>query len=111
VKAFAGQRNSKAMDWLHRVLMVVLVLSCVGCQQKETQASQQSQPAQAQADVAVKAPGEAKLGDTTNCAVHRQHKIVVTAATPKVEYQGKTYYFCCPVCANKFGERPQDYVK
>lgn len=32
------------------------------------------------------------------------------AATPKSEYQGKTYYFCCDLCKQLFDREPQKYV-
>ncbi len=32
-------------------------------------------------------------------------------ARASTEYQGKTYYFCCPGCKNAFEKDPQQYVK
>ena len=32
-------------------------------------------------------------------------------AAGKSEYNGKTYYFCCPGCKAQFDRNPQDYVK
>ena len=32
-------------------------------------------------------------------------------AAGKSEYQGKTYYFCAPVCKTKFDKNPGAYVK
>jgi YHS domain-containing protein len=26
------------------------------------------------------------------------------------EYKGQTYYFCCPVCKQKFDQEPQRYA-
>ncbi len=26
------------------------------------------------------------------------------------EYEGKTYYFCCPMCIDKFKENPELYI-
>jgi YHS domain-containing protein len=31
--------------------------------------------------------------------------------TPTVEYNGKTYGFCCPGCDQKFAENPEKYSK
>lgn len=31
-------------------------------------------------------------------------------AAGKSEYQGKTYYFCAPVCKTRFDENPQKYL-
>ena len=59
----------------------------------------------------IKAPGEARVGDQTTCAMHADAVFTVTASTPKVEYRGRTYYFCCPECAKHFAEHPGDFVK
>jgi len=29
----------------------------------------------------------------------------------KSDYNGKTYYFCAPICKQKFDRSPQKYVK
>lgn len=31
-------------------------------------------------------------------------------AAGKSDYQGKTYYFCAPVCKRKFDEHPEEFV-
>lgn len=98
-------------NWRSIVEIVAFALAVSGCERSEATAHAHGNTAASAPAAAVKAPGEAVIGDTTTCTVHREHQIVVTAATPKAEYQGKTYHFCCPVCANKFGERPQDYVR
>ena len=93
-------------------LWLVSAILLTNCQQHGSQAapSIKSQSKQ-QANATLKAPGEAQLGDRTTCTIHPEHELTVTAATPKVEYKGKVYHFCCPVCANKFAERPREYVK
>ena len=60
---------------------------------------------------ALKAPGEARVGDRTTCAMHSDAVFTVSASTPKVEHRGRTYYFCCPECAKHFAEHPGDFVK
>ncbi len=55
------------------------------------------------------APGEAKVGDRTKCIVSG-HEFVVTADSPHAEYNGKTYYFCCPDCPKDFAANPEKYV-
>ena len=55
------------------------------------------------------APGEAKAGDRTKCPVSG-HEFVVTADSPHAEYNGKTYYFCCPDCPNAFAAQPEKFV-
>ncbi len=32
-------------------------------------------------------------------------------ALEKVEYEGKTYYFCAPACKSDFEKDPEKYVK
>jgi YHS domain-containing protein len=31
-------------------------------------------------------------------------------AAAKSEYNGKTYYFCAPICKTKFDKEPQKYL-
>lgn len=57
-----------------------------------------------------KEPGEAKVGDTTKCPVSGE-EFVVDANSPKVEYEGKTYYFCCGGCKKKFEADPSKFAK
>jgi YHS domain-containing protein len=54
---------------------------------------------------AVKAPGDANVGDTTKCPVSGE-EFDVTATSPKAEHEGKTYYFCCGGCKKKFEANP-----
>jgi YHS domain-containing protein len=57
----------------------------------------------------LKAPGEAKIGDTTKCPISGE-QFVVSESSPHAEYEGKTYYFCCPDCAGKFKSDPSKYA-
>lgn len=61
------------------------------------------------ASTALKAPGEAIVGDRTTCPTSGE-EFTVTAASPKVEYKGKTYYFCCGGCDEKFAREPEKYL-
>lgn len=54
-------------------------------------------------------PGEAGVGDRTRCPVSGE-EFVVTAESPHVEYQGKTYYFCCEHCPARFQANPEQFV-
>jgi YHS domain-containing protein len=58
----------------------------------------------------IKPMGIAKIGDKTSCPISGE-EFVVTAESPKVAYEGKTYYFCCAGCEKKFQENPQKYLK
>lgn len=66
-----------------------------------------AQPAQR----SVKAPGAAKVGDRTTCPVHTDQVFRVSDKTPKAEYKGRVYYFCCPHCRDHFLEAPEKYVR
>lgn len=85
---------------------IALGLSCtavVACGGAEHQAVA-SLPAGA------KMPGEAKVGDKTICPVSHE-EFTVTAESPKVELDGKTYYTCCPGCAKKLQAEPKRYLE
>lgn len=56
-----------------------------------------------------KAPGAAAVGDKSVCPVSGE-EITVAADSPKVDYEGKTYYFCCGGCAKKFQADPKKYL-
>jgi len=94
-----------------------LAVAWPGCRtHPQTTSAQQPQAtnphaALASGGVALKAPGEAKIGDRTPCAMHSDSAFTVTESTPKAAYQGRTYYFCCPECAQHFSEHPADFVK
>jgi len=68
-----------------------------------------SPPPLAAAATDLKAPGAARVGDKTTCPVSGE-EIVVTAESPRVELDGKTYYFCCPHCAEKFRADPAGFL-
>jgi YHS domain-containing protein len=57
----------------------------------------------------LKAPGDAKIGDRTRCPVSGE-EFTVTADSPHADYQGKTYYFCCPHCPERFSADPSKYL-
>jgi YHS domain-containing protein len=63
----------------------------------------------AESAAAFKAPGEAKVGDKTKCPVSGE-EFVVTAESPKVEVDGKTYYMCCAGCSGKFKADPKKFL-
>jgi Cu+-exporting ATPase len=65
-------------------------------------------PAATAADL--KAPGAAQIGDKTTCPISGE-EFIVSATSPKAEVDGKTYYFCCPHCAEKFRADPAKFLK
>ena len=96
--------------------MLVLCLFTAACAGSAPPPAAPSSPAPAAAatDAAASsqplvAPGEAKVGDRTKCAVSGE-EFVVKADSPHAEYNGKTYYFCCPDCPKTFQANPEKYV-
>ena len=83
------------------VFALALALAACGGSSTNTPATSASQPA-------LKAPGEARVGDKTRCPVSGE-EFVVTESSPKAEYNGKTYYFCCGGCDTKFKADPQKF--
>jgi Cu+-exporting ATPase len=83
-----------------------IVWCAVGCAAATPNAGA---PQQAVAIVA-KAPGDAQIGDHALCPVSGE-EFVVSTTSPKTEYLGKTYYFCCGDCLTKFEAEPAKYVK
>ena len=73
--------------------------------------SEPSQAPSAGQSTAVKAPGEAKIGDKTTCPVHPDYAFTVSDRTPKASSHGRVYYFCCAHCVTKFTGHPENYVK
>lgn len=64
----------------------------------------------ASARLPLTAPGDAKVGDKTLCPVSGE-EFVVTATSPKVEFEGKAYHTCCPNCAKKLQAEPKKYLE
>lgn len=56
------------------------------------------------------APGQAHLGDRTACLVSGE-EFTVTDASPKVDYAGTTYYFCCAGCDREFASDPEKFLR
>ena len=95
--------------------LAVLVLSTAACgsappSAPATPATPAAAPAPAASAVVVKAPGDAKIGDTTKCPVSGE-EFVVEATSLKTEHDGKTYYFCCGGCKKKFEAEPGKFAK
>ncbi len=92
----------------------VLLAACGAASQPATTtpASTATAPATTTAPAAttLKPAGEAMVGDTTKCPISGE-EFVVTASSPHAEHNGKTYYFCCPGCEEKFKADPAKFVQ
>lgn len=49
------------------------------------------------------------IGNKLICPVMKTD-FTLKADSPKTEYKGKTYYFCCPDCVEKFKKEPNKYI-
>jgi YHS domain-containing protein len=90
---------------MRTVLLVLSVVLSVGC--ASTKSAEGTAPSAAVADL--KKPGQAVLGDRTTCPVSGE-TFTVAADSPKVEFEGKTYFFCCEDCVADFQKDPAKYV-
>lgn len=54
--------------------------------------------------------GEATIGDRTTCPVSGE-EFTVTDASPHAEHDGRTYYFCCPGCEERFQADPHSFLE
>ncbi|AKF03662.1 YHS domain-containing protein [Sandaracinus amylolyticus] len=54
--------------------------------------------------------GEAQIGDRSTCPVSGE-EFVVTESSPTVTHEGRTYYFCCPHCAERFQANPAQFLQ
>ncbi len=83
--------------------MIGVPLACVACGG--------TMPADASpAQLSPKAPGDARAGEAARCPVSGE-TFVAREDSPKVVYEGKTYYFCCADCAARFQADPRHYLE
>lgn len=90
--------------------MLVVALGLAACGGGNATPDPKTPTTAAPKDPSVKAPGTANVGDKTTCPVSGE-EFVVEASSPKVEHEGKTYYFCCSGCDKKFKADPAKYLK
>lgn len=53
---------------------------------------------------------QAKLGDRTRCPVTNS-VFVIKSDSPKTDFGGKTYHFCCDGCVSKFKQDPKQFLE
>lgn len=91
---------------MRALIVLSTVLLFAGC--ASTKSAEGGTPPAAEA-AAMKKPGEAMVGDKTTCPVSGE-TFTVAADSPKVEHEGKTYYFCCEDCVADFQKDPAKYL-
>jgi Cu+-exporting ATPase len=99
---------------MRSTLLALFALSLAACGGSRTEPAAPAAPAASAAPAPAASaplvpPGEAKIGDKTTCLISKE-EFVVTASSPRAEYEGKTYYFCCAGCDKKFLADPKKYL-
>jgi YHS domain-containing protein len=61
------------------------------------------------ADVVVRQPNGAEIDMPVNCPVMNT-RFEVRKDTPVIDYDGKSYYFCCSHCLEEFKKNPDKYA-
>lgn len=89
------------------LVSLVLALAPLGC--ASTKSAEHHDAHGAASNAPLVKPGEAKLGDRTTCPVSGE-TFTVASDSPKVELDGKTYFFCCNDCVGDFQKEPQKYL-
>lgn len=102
------------------LLSIVVLGALLGCASQQTPAaSTPAAPSTASAPAAtspsatpsrVVPNGEARVGDRTTCPISGD-EFVVTADSPHLEHEGRTYYFCCAPCVETFRAAPARYIR
>lgn len=93
-----------------RTLFIALSFAALAGLTTACGAAPRGEPVAASAEPALRAPGEARIGDRTTCPVSGE-QFIVSATSPKAEHEGKTYYFCCVDCAKRFEAEPGKFLK
>lgn len=90
-------------------LAVVAMGALAGCPAKQDTAVAPPAPASPPANEPAVAKAPAAGVETASCPV-----LGTTMPKDKMltyEYKGKTYYFCCPPCIDKFKADPEKWIK
>ncbi|MEK7449147.1 MAG: YHS domain-containing protein [Planctomycetota bacterium] len=95
------------------VLMMPGLWFLMGCSEEKTPVSPSAQPVAPKvtgAEVTVHQIAESEVGQEVACPVMTTSKFKVKKTTPAIDYQGKTYYFCCGDCLELFKKEPAKYI-
>lgn len=60
-------------------------------------------------EMQVRHPNQSEMGKSARCPVTRS-PFTVSDLTPVIDYQGKSYYFCCAGCVNDFKNNPTKFI-
>ncbi|MBM4342071.1 MAG: YHS domain-containing protein [Deltaproteobacteria bacterium] len=85
------------------------VLGCGGAQSKPAADPAPTPAAAAAAPAPAPAPAVTPPAGEVKCPVSGEG-FTPSATSPSSEYNGKTYYFCCPGCKKKFDADPAKFA-
>lgn len=88
--------------------LVLLLSACGGASAEPTTTATTTTATTTGAEQPLVAPGDAQIGDRSTCPVSGE-EFVVTESSPTVVHEGRTYYFCCPGCAQRFQDDPSQF--
>ncbi len=100
----------KTMQWL--CVVGGLALAACGGTSAETTAHEEHHEhggGEVTASGALVPVGEATIGDRSTCTVSGE-EITITESSPHSEHDGRTYYFCCPHCQERFEANPHEFL-
>jgi YHS domain-containing protein len=61
-------------------------------------------------ELPLRGPTKDEIGKSETCPVSKL-KFQVSSETPIIDYEGKSYYFCCTSCIGEFKKNPDKYSK
>ena len=101
----------KTMRWLG--VVCGLAITACGGGAAATTAQEEHHEHGGGGEVAATGPlvpvGEAVVGDRSTCTVSGE-EITITESSPHAEHDGRTYYFCCPHCLERFQANPHEFL-
>ena len=62
----------------------------------------------ANGEIPLRGPTKDEIGKSQSCPVSKL-KFQVSSDTPVIDYNGKSYYFCCTSCVIEFRKNPDKY--
>ena len=102
------------MNRLCFVLLCGFATLMIGCASSNQSGSPTTTPSPAEPTAITASADQPKHAECLVCKMNVDLACVdvdVEKSTPRVEYNGKTYYFCSDECKAKFEKNPEKYAK
>ncbi len=106
-----------AKQWVSSLGCALALVACGGASAATTAQEEHHEPGQgehgsggeASASGPLVPPGQATIGDRSTCVVSGE-EMTITESSPHAEHDGRTYYFCCPPCVQRFQADPHRFL-